>query len=108
MAEKRGMTGKLLYDFPTEAVLEVCINGNFYRTTAKEFRSFDGVRRISEVVKQPKIGESFSNIEYNVTMYEGPVYEYSTNRKVEFTGSNKIVSSSILETNQKVNKKRGV
>lgn len=31
MGEKRGATGKLIYDFPTEAVLEVSLNNTFYR-----------------------------------------------------------------------------
>lgn len=108
MGEKRGATGKLIYDFPTEAVLEVQINGNFYRLTSKEFRSFDGIRRITKPIKQPGIGEDVTKVKSESYFYEGPVYEYGSNTKVPFTGSNKIISSSILETNQKVNKKRGV
>ena len=37
MAEKRGFTGKLEYDFNTAGVLEVCIKGTWYRTTGREF-----------------------------------------------------------------------
>jgi hypothetical protein len=107
MGEKRGMTGKLQYDFPTEAVLEVMLNGTFYRITAKEFRSFDGVRRISKPIKQPGIGDDVTKVEIESYLYEGPVYEYGNNTKVPFTGSNRIVSSSVLEANQKTSKKRG-
>lgn len=108
MGEKRGMTGKLIYDFPTEAVLEVKINETFYRITSKEFRSFDGIRRITKLVKQPGIGEDVTKVKSESYFYEGPVYEYGSNKAVPFTGSNKIISSSVLESNQKVNKRRGV
>lgn len=107
MGEKRGMTGKLQYDFPTEAVLEVELNGNFYRLTAKEFRSFDGIRRITKPIKQPGIGDDVTKVLMESYFYEGPVYEYGSNTKVSFTGSNRIISSSTLESNQKVSKKRG-
>jgi len=63
MAEKRGHTAKKLYDFNTSGVLEVCIKGNWYRTTCNDFRSFDGNRRITEPIKQPGIGDSFNDIE---------------------------------------------
>ena len=42
MSEKRGLLEKMRYDFPTEAVLEVNIKGNWYRVTSQDFRSFDG------------------------------------------------------------------
>lgn len=101
------MTGKLQYDFPTEAVLEVNLNGTFYRITAKEFRSFDGVRRVTKPIKQPGIGDDVTKVEMESYLYEGPVYEYGSNTKVPFTGSSRIVSSSMLEANQKTSKKRG-
>lgn len=106
MGEKRGMTGKLQYDFPTEAVLEVYLNSTFYRITAKEFRSFDGVRRITKPIKQPGIGDDITKVEMESYLYEGPVYEYGNNTKVPFTGSNRIVSSSVLESNQQISSKR--
>ena len=45
MSEKKGLLEKMRYEFPTEAVLEVQIKGTWYRTTSREFRSFDGHRR---------------------------------------------------------------
>ena len=47
MTEKKGFTGKLKYDFPTQKCLEVKLsNGKWYRVTANDFRSFDTERRI--------------------------------------------------------------
>jgi len=58
--EKTGATVKKLHDFDTSGALEVCIKGNWYRTTCNDFRSFDGKRRITQPIKQPGVGESFS------------------------------------------------
>lgn len=70
MSEKKGNTVKLIHDFNTAACLEVQLpNGNWYRITAREFRSYNYPRRI------------LVNGEY--MPYEGPVYLYGTNFKVE-------------------------
>ena len=50
MSEKRGETVKLINDFNTAGSLEVFntkLNG-WFRVTAKDFRSFDGKRRITQ------------------------------------------------------------
>lgn len=70
MAEKRGNTGKLLYDFNQSGHLEVEIDGVWYRVTPRDFRSFIGSRRIAN------------------EQYSGPVYLYGTNQVIET--SNKI------------------
>ena len=64
MAEKKGFTGQLKYDFDTARNLEVYLKGKWFRTTSREFRSFNGKRRIQ--------GEE----------YNGPVYLCGTNTKV--------------------------
>lgn len=70
MGEKRGSTEKLIYDFNAAACLEVQLpNGNWYRITSGEFRSYSYPRRISV------------NGEYE--SYEGPVYLYGTNIKAK-------------------------
>ena len=61
MAEKRGHTEKLNYPFNSAGLLEVYMKDTWYRATGKEFRSFNGKRRIS--------GQE----------YDGPVYLYGTN-----------------------------
>jgi hypothetical protein len=65
MTEKTGNTEKLNYDFNTASNLEVfMINlDDWYRVTSREFRSFNGKRRIN-------------NVDYN-----GPIYHYATNRR---------------------------
>jgi hypothetical protein len=101
MAEKTGATVKKLYDFNTSGVLEVSIKGNWYRTTSNEFRSFDGMRRITEPIKQPGIGESFDNIEFKTYDYNGPVYILQTNLEVIRMDTETIVTNPEMPINQK-------
>jgi len=67
MAEKRGKTVKIKYDFDTSKNLEIWLPalGDWYRSTPTDFRSFNGSRRIENV------------------KYIGPIYAYGTNKKVE-------------------------
>jgi len=67
MSEKRGNTGKLIYDFNVAANLEVQVGDMWCRVTARDFRSFNGARRINE------------------TTYVGPVYLSNTNLKADTT-----------------------
>ena len=74
MTEKRGNTVKLIYDFPTERSCEIEYSpGKWARTTARDFRSFGGNRRILNIddVNRPFYEE-----------YDGPVYYTMTNHKV--------------------------
>lgn len=73
MAEKQGLTEKLKYDFNTVYSTEVEINGNFYRTTANEFRSWGGKRRIFNTKDR-------DNVFYEE--YLGPVYYFNSNKIV--------------------------
>ena len=93
MAEKRGHTVKLEHDFNTAGVLEVCIKDNWYRTTSSDFRSFDGSRRITKVIKQPGKHVSYDEVEFETYDYQGPVYEFKPNNIVPYRGSNKIIQS---------------
>jgi hypothetical protein len=70
MSEKRGATIKLEYPFNSAGCLEVQLpNGNWYRVTCREFRSFTYPRRISQNKGK----------EYITEIYEGPTYLYGTN-----------------------------
>ena len=69
--EKRGHLEKLKYDFNTAYSTEVEINGNFYRTTCNEFRSWGGNRRILNVKDR-------TNPTYEE--YLGPVYYFGSNK----------------------------
>lgn len=101
MAEKTGATEKKKHDFNTSGVLEVCIKGNWFRVTANHFRSFDGQRRITEPVRQPGLGESFSDIEFRTYEYTGPVYILQTNSEVIKMDTESIVTNPFMPEIQK-------
>jgi hypothetical protein len=72
MAEKTGNLIKLTYDFDSSRCCEVSFDGEKWaRVTAREFRSFNGKRRILNVDNPNKAYYE----EYN-----GPIYYYGTNR----------------------------
>lgn len=74
MTEKRGNTVKLVYDFNDARCCEVEYSpGKWSRTTPREFRSFGGNRRILNV-------DNPDNAFYE--SYNGPVYLFGTNKKV--------------------------
>jgi len=101
MAEKTGNTAKLIYDFNTAAVCEVCIKGTWYRTTPRDFRSFDGERRLTQPIKQPGISDKFEDIEFRTDPYNGPIYVVQTNLEVIRMDTNTIVTNPYIEVNQK-------
>lgn len=67
--EKKGFTGKLSYDFDESGNLEIFHPrlGGWFRVISKEFRSFNGDRRVNGV------------------KYNGPTYAYGTNNKVDIS-----------------------
>lgn len=74
MKEKEGNIIKLYYDFDTSKCLEIEYKPNTWiRVTSRMFRSFDGNRRIQSI------------------NYDGPIYVFGTNRKVEQNKLNKII-----------------
>lgn len=101
MSEKKGLTGKLTYDFNTAAVCEVCIKDNWYRTTAREFRSFDGPRRLTEPIKQPGIRDKFEDIQFRTYEYNGPVYVLYTNDEVIRMDTQTVVTNPFMPKVQK-------
>jgi hypothetical protein len=101
MAEKTGNTAKLVYDFNTAGVCEVCIKDTWYRTTPREFRSFDGERRITQPIKQPGLGDDFADIKFHTYPYNGPVYVIQTNLEVIRMDTNTIVTNPYIEVKQK-------
>lgn len=66
MAEKKGMTGKLFYDFRTSNAVFVKNGEKYSRITERDFRSYNGERFILE------------NGEYKP--YNGPIYYWNTNQ----------------------------
>lgn len=70
MKEKRGQTELLKYDFPTEKNCQVQLNGKWYRATPREFRSWNGGRRII----------FYPNQQEQIQEYFGPLYYWNTNK----------------------------
>lgn len=80
MSEKKGFTGKLEYPFDRNGVLEVQLKtGKWYRVTERDFRAYDGPRRIT--LQGRTIKGQYSDTE--MQEYLGPVYLYETNSVVE-------------------------
>ena len=108
MGEKRGHLEKLIYEFPTHALLEVQIKGKWYRVTSREFRSFDSKRRYSQPEYQPKQGQTdLEGIPYLTYEYDGPLYMYGTNKAVYKTFNEKMVNSPYYEDMMHRSKSRG-
>ena len=78
--EKTGHIEKLKNDFDDSRNLEVYLPrlDNWYRVTCRDFRSFDGKKRIDGVE------------------YKGPLYAYVTIRLYKFNNTSTIVSSEVL------------
>lgn len=105
MAEKRGHTEKITYDFNTSGVLEILLKGIWRRTTCREFRSFDGERRITEPTKT-ELGNVV--VPMRTYKYEGPVYMFDTNKEVIKRNNGAMVTSAYWDENRKATEKRGV
>jgi len=75
MGEKRGNLEKLTYDFDTAKCVEGQYRDNepWYRLTQREFRSFNGKRRIVTWDKGTPI----------YTDYNGPIFYFGTNIKAK-------------------------
>ncbi len=88
MAEKRGGTEKIRFDFNTAAVLEVQMDGIWYRVTASDFRAFDGQRRLTNPTSNQK-GVTYVGV--TTDEYEGPTYLYATNIQVAKLNTSRFV-----------------
>lgn len=104
---KRGELEKLVFPFNTAGSLEIYMPDVdiWYRVTARDFRSFDGKRRITEPVKV-----ELGNVDVPMTTYEydGPVYVYGTNDQVlDCTGEGTLITSPYWEKMNKVSGSRG-
>ena len=107
MAEKRGEIEKLQFPFNTAGLLEV-FNTNldgWYRVTAKDFRSFDGQRRITEPTKT-ELGNVV--VPMRTYAYEGPVFIWCTNKIVmDTTNEGKMITSAYWDKAHKISGSRG-
>tara|TARA_B110000908_G_C9902742_1_gene291801 strand:+ start:51 stop:365 length:315 start_codon:yes stop_codon:yes gene_type:complete len=103
MGEKRGNTAKLIYDFNTAGVMEVLLKDIWRRTTCKEFRSFDGKRRITEptAIQHGKVDMPMRTYEY-----DGPTYVYDTNMEIERKNNGQLITSQSYDQGMKMSKSR--
>ena len=96
-AEKRGGSPlqELDMEFDRTAVMEVYKPhlDKWYRTTERDFRSFDGERRL--IV--PSLAAKGCQQTFSVLPYCGPVYSYGTNIKIPLTNSGKIAESHVWD-----------
>ena len=105
MSEKKGHLVKMYYDFDTAGVLEIFLNNKtWYRVTSREFRSFDGKRRITKPVKPQGKGEIY-NIPMVTTEYNGPVFMWGTINDYPYKGTGTIIDSDTSVYFQKQYKK---
>jgi len=109
MAEKQGHLEKMIYDFPTETVLEIYLDklNNWYRVTSTTFRSFDGLRRYIKPTYQPRRLELTKINPPEIIEYKGPVFMFRTNQQVYYTGSGVIIDSTktLIERQKSNNRK---
>jgi len=103
---KRGEIEKLKFPFNTAGALEIYMPelGNWYRVTAKDFRSFNGQRRITEPTHTE---HGNSDIPTVTNEYFGPVFQYGTNKIIEFTNSGSLEKNEIWDKNHKISGDRG-
>jgi hypothetical protein len=76
-------TVTLKYDFEPYKCCEIKMGESWFRVTARQFRSFDGERRISTHVDE--------NNQLIYQNYEGPVYLFKTNVVVESKNRGEII-----------------
>lgn len=105
MAEKRGLEQQsLINEYNTAGVLEIFFNEKWTRVTTKDFRAFNGPRRITE----PTYAE-LGNVVVPMRTYEyhGPVYTWGTNNVVDFSDTGSIEKNDVWEKARKISENRG-
>lgn len=76
MGEKRGNLIKLLYDFNTAWACEIYMNEKWVRVLERDFRSFNGPRRITRPLNT-ELGNV--RVPLETVEYTGPYYYHGTN-----------------------------
>ena len=104
MAEKRGETEKLQFDFNQAHALEIKHKVlGWYRVTSRDFRSFDGPRR---TIAPEKVVQGRVEFPMITTPYHGPLYYWGTNTELEYQGSRTIMSSTRMMELREISKSR--
>ena len=104
MAEKRGETEKLKFDFNQAHALEIKTKTlGWYRVTSRDFRSFDGPRR---TIAPTQVVQGRVNFPMVTTPYNGPLYYWGTNKEIEYKGSQTIIQSTKMMELREVSQSR--
>lgn len=107
MSEKRGLeTQNLINEFNTAGCLEVykADQDKWYRVTSKDFRAFNGPRRITEPA-EVKLGTV--DVPMRTYEYYGPVYLWGTNTVTDYSDTGSLAKSKIWEKARKISENRG-
>lgn len=105
MAEKRGLENQnLINDYNTAGVLEIFQNDKWYRVTTKDFRSFNGPRRITEPTK---VEHGNPWVDLKTYEYHGPVFKWGTNTVVDFSDTGSLEKSEVWNKARKISENRG-
>lgn len=107
MSEKRGLEQQnLINEFNTAGCLEVFMEhrNEWFRVTSKDFRSFNGPRRIT-LPTHVELG----NVDVSMQTYEyyGPVYTWGTNNIVDYSDTGSLAKSEIWDKARKISEGRG-
>ena len=104
MAEKRGLEQQSrINEYNTAGVLEIFFKEKWTRVTTKDFRAFNGPRRISE----PTTIE-LGNVVVPMRTYEyyGPVYIWGTNTIADFSDTGSIEKNEIWDKARKISESK--
>lgn len=105
MSEKRGLEQQnLINEFNTAGCLEIFCNDIWTRVTSKDFRAFNGPRRITEP-SETILGK----VDVDLITYEyyGPVYTWGTNNLVDYSDTGSIAKNEIWNKARKISETRG-
>jgi hypothetical protein len=106
MSEKRGLEQQsLINEYNTAGVLEIFLKDQWRRVITKDFRAFNGPRRITE----PEYTEKYNPWTPMVTYeYYGPVYTWGTNNVVDYSDTGSLEKSEVWDKARKISESRGI
>ena len=87
-----------------EAASEIFQNDKWYRVTTKDFRSFNGPRRITEPTK---VEHGNPWVDLKTYEYHGPVFKWGTNTVVDFSDTGSLEKSEVWNKARKISEQRG-
>ncbi len=105
MAEKGGLEAQnLINEYNVAGALEIFMNDKWVRVISKDFRAFNGPRRIT----QPQYTEH-RNVNVPMMTYEyfGPVFTWGTNNVIDYSDTGSLEKGKVWDKARKISKDRG-